>query len=304
VNGDGVKSNRVLIVRIGAMGDVLHAMPAVAALRKAHPEWFLGWAVEPRWMPLLQAVNERSGSHERGSAMPLVDRTYPVETKKWKKKPLALETLREIRSLRAVLRSERFDLCVDLQGSIRSAVIGRMSGARELVGPADPREREARLLYGRKVEARGQHVVEQWCDVLGGAVGEPLSPERVELPVDKAADENCENLLRRFGLEGERLVMISPTAGWGAKQWPAERFGQVAAELGRHGWKVVVNAADLNDPVAQEVVRVSEGNATALAGDLSTLIALTRRAELMIGGDTGPVHLAAALGLLGGKQVR
>jgi heptosyltransferase-1 len=227
--------------------------------------------------------------------MPLVDRIYRVETKAWKKRPLSLETLREIRSLRAVLRGERFDLCVDLQGSIRSAVIGRMSAALEFVGSADPREREARLLYGRKVDARGQHVVEQWCEVLGGAVGDKLVPERVELPVDDFAEEQCENLLRRFGLEGERLIMIAPTAGWGAKQWLAERFGQVAAELGRHGWKVVVNSADADDPVAQEVVRVSEGNATVLAGDLSTLIALTRRAELVIGGDTGPLHLAAAL---------
>ena len=110
------------------MGDVLHALPAVAALRALHPDCHIDWAVEPRWLPLLQADSGVSGPSERGPAMPLVDRVYFASTRAWKQRPLSRTTMRDISSLRRELLAERFDLCVDMQGSIRSAVIGRMSG--------------------------------------------------------------------------------------------------------------------------------------------------------------------------------
>src|SRR5580765_2597737 len=120
-----VLSRRVLIVRVGAMGDVVHAMPAVAALRRAHPEWEIGWVVEPRWLPLLRA--EGAGSFGRGPGMPLVDRVYLAATRDWKKRLVSRETLGAIGALRRELRGGRFDVCVDMQGSVRSAVIGRMA---------------------------------------------------------------------------------------------------------------------------------------------------------------------------------
>ena len=204
------------------MGDVLHAMPAVAALREKHAEWFIGWVVEPRWSSLLQA----------GAAMPLVNRIYLAATREWKARPFSVETIGDIASLRRELRGERFDLCVDMQGSVRSAVIGRMAGARRFVGSASPREGVARWLYSEPAAVRAAHVVEQGCELLGGAVGEVLRPARVELPADEDAEQACEAMLARMGLRGEGFVMLAPTAGWGAKHWPAERFGAVAAELG------------------------------------------------------------------------
>lgn len=267
------------------MGDVLHAMPAVAALRERHPEWFIGWVVEPRWSPLLQS----------GDSMPLVDRIYFASTREWKKRPFSGETVRDIASLRKALRSEQFDLCVDMQGSVRSAVIGRMAAARRFVGSASPREGAAGWLYGERVAVNAAHVVEQACELLGGAVGEVLAPARVELPVDAQAEEACEATLERADLGEEGFVMLAPGAGWGAKQWPAERFGAVAAELGRHGLRVVVNAVSAEDATARDVVRASDGAAVAVPCDLPQLMALTRRASLIIAGDTGPLHLAAAL---------
>jgi heptosyltransferase-1 len=102
-------------------------------------------------------------------------------------------------------------------------------------------------------------------------------------------------MLKRLLPGGEDFVLIAPTAGWGAKQWPAERFGTVAAELGQRGIRVLVNGAYETDGVANEVVRVSGGYGIAAPTDLGELIALTRRASLVIAGDTGPLHLAAAL---------
>jgi heptosyltransferase I len=286
---------RVLIVRVGAMGDVLHAMPAVAALRKAHPQWFIGWVVEPRWAPLLRSVSNGTFPKEKRAVMPLVNRVYLAATREWKEEPLSRSTMRDIASLRRELLGGRFDLCVDMQGSVRSAVIGRVAGARRLVGPAEPREAPAAWLYRERVTIGAAHVVEQGCELLGGAVGEQLPPARVELPLDEFAEETCAELLgRTLGAE-ERFVLIAPGAGWGAKQWPAERYGAVTAALGRRGYRVLINASLEEDSIAEAVKASSEGFAVVFPCDLPQLIALTRRASLVIAGDTGPLHLAAAL---------
>ncbi len=283
---------RVLIVRIGAMGDVLHAMPAVAALRAAHPDWFIGWAIEPRWSDLLQItgdpedLSQAVGPTVRG----LVDRWYRVAAGEWRKRPLAWATLRDIFALRSLLRGERFDVCVDLQGAVKSAVIGRMARAKLLVGPAEPRERIARRLYGRKVAVTSNHVVEQACELLGNAVGEPLQPARVTLPMDAQNERWADGVVGR-----ERFCLISPGAGWGAKVWPAERLGRVAAELGRAGVRSIVNASVHGSREAEEVVAGSEGFARAVPCTVGQLIALVRRAAVVIAGDTGPLHVAAAL---------
>ncbi|HEY6413417.1 MAG TPA: glycosyltransferase family 9 protein [Edaphobacter sp.] len=203
--------------------------------------------------------------------------------------------MRDISLLRRELLAERFDLAVDMQGSIRSAVIGRMSGAERILGPAEPREGPARWLYGQTIRENAIHIVEQGCELLGGAVGEVLTPAKVLLPVDTVAEEFCDALLARTVPEGADFVVIAPTAGWGAKEWPPERYGEVAAELSRAGYRVLVNVASVNDPAGQAVVRASEGTAIAAPSSLAELIALVRRARLVIAGDTGPLHLAAAL---------
>jgi heptosyltransferase-1 len=282
----------VLIVRIGAMGDVLHAMPAVAALRAAHPDWFIGWAIEPRWSDLLQIAGDPEDMSQGigFAARALVDRWYRAAAGEWRRRPLARATLSDVFALRKVLRGERFDVCVDMQGAIKSAVIGRMAGARALVGAAEPRERAARWLYERKVNLTAAHVVEQACELLSSAVNEPLRPVKVTLPMDEQ-DE-----LWADGVVGhERFCLISPGAGWGAKVWPPERLGRVAAELGRSGVCTVVNASARGSREADEVVADSEGFARAVPCSMGQLIALTRRAAVVIAGDTGPLHVAAAL---------
>jgi len=284
---------RVLIVRIGAMGDVLHAMPAVAALRQLHPEWFIGWAIEPRWSDLLQIAGDPNDLQQiegRFDARALVDRWYSVAAGAWKRRPISLKTRSEVLSLRAVLRDERFDVCVDMQGAVKSAVVGRMAGAALFAGAARPRERVARWLYGQKLDVISTHVVEQGCELLGTAVCERLRPARVTLPMDEMHERWASQVVG-----DERFCLISAGGGWGSKIWPAERFGQVAAKLGRAGVPSVVNCSPQGSSEAERVVETSEGFARAVPCSVGQLIALARRAAVVIGGDTGPLHLAAAL---------
>jgi heptosyltransferase-1 len=253
------KQLRVLIVRLSAMGDVLHALPAATALREAHPEWRIGWAIEPRWKPLLAA----EGAQGRGPAMPIVDRIHIVPARQWARSPVTLKTLQEIGRVRRDLRDERYDICVDLQGAVRSAVIARWARVDRLIGEDAPRERAARWFFKERVKTRG-------------------------VPIDTEAE-------RKADVIRGPLVLIHPGAGWGAKRWPPERYATVAIGLRDSGYKVMVNAGPGEESLASEVAELSGGAATTLQSSISELIAITRRAALVIGGDSGPVHLASAL---------
>jgi len=275
---------RVLIVRIGAMGDVLHALPAVAALKRARPDWRVDWAVDPRWAPLLV------GDDERG---PAVDMVHLAPAKEWSKAPLSPATLRSVLTLRRRLREEHYDLAVDMQGTLRSAVIGRMAAPLDLTGYADPRESIAASFYNRKIARRGVHVVEQGAALLGEACGVQLQPGAVENPHAQWAEHwaEAEAVLRR------PMCVLAVGGGWGAKQWPAERYGALATDLQHMGFDVVVNAPRKDDLIATRVVESSGGAARIVVCNVTGLVSLMRRADLLVGGDTGPMHLAAAMGV-------
>jgi heptosyltransferase I len=279
------------------MGDVLHAMPAVAALREKHPEWFIGWAIEPVWSGLLQAstdFNRISHKAERSDRRPLIDRWHPLPARAWSKSPFALSTLAEINITRRELRMSRYDVCVDMQGSIKSAFVGRMAATPSFAGPAKPRETPARWLYRHRIVTTATHVVDQGCELLGAAVGETLRPAAVTLPVDPKAELWCDRLLAQTSVIRDRFAFLAPTAGWGAKQWPAERYAAVAAALGRAGYHSLVNEAP-GHRFADAVVDASGGCAISVPCSVEQMIALIRRAGVVIAGDTGPLHLAATL---------
>ena len=271
-------------MRLSAMGDILHALPAVTALRYAHPEWRIGWAVEPQWKPLLAA----EGAVARGLAMPLVDRVHVIAARQWARTPVLPRTLLEIRGARRELRQEKYDVCVDLQGAVRSAAIAKWARAKRLIGEDVPRERAARYFFSERVKTRGVHVIEQAIEVVNAVAGDSLPVALPLLPFDAAAESKSQSLPTPF-------VLLNPGAGWGAKRWPGERYGELAARLRDAGYRVVVNAGPSEEPLAEEVVAKSNGTAIALRCSIAELIAVTRRAALVIGGDTGPLHLASAL---------
>lgn len=283
---------KVLIVRVGAMGDVLHALPAAVALRQARPAWRIDWIVDERWRSLLD-------DDVAGSA---VDHVLPVPVREWKRFPRSFQLLHSLQELRN-LRQIEYDVVVDLQGTMRSAVIGRVTGGSRLAGYADPREGAAKLFYRRQIARRGAHVVEQGAALLGEACGVPIVPTVpgfAEVFLNQGTERGTSTYLASLGAErdlSERLAVLAPSAGWAAKQWPTSHFAALAQELAQQGWTVLVNNPGEHEPAATQVLAAAGGAASGISCGVAEFTALLRRAALVIGGDSGPVHLAATLGV-------
>ena len=252
----GKSASRILIVRLGAMGDIIHTLPAAASLRASFPEARITWVVEPQWAPLLEDN-------------PFLDRV------------LAFRRERLFESLRA-LREETYDLAVDFQGLVKSAVVAKLARPERLVGfrRGIARETPAAMFYTEQADTRSIHMVDMRLD-LAAAAGAKTLVRTFPLPEGSAEGE----------LPQGDFVLASPLAGWRSKQWPTEHYGALATRLRRDlGIPLVLNGP----PSAfAELSQVS--GAVPHASGISGLIDATRRAAAVIGVDSGPLHVAAAL---------
>jgi heptosyltransferase I len=283
---------RILIVRLGSMGDVIHALPAVQALRDVLPNVTIDWLIEERWAELLCAPGApRCGP--RSPQRPLVDWVHTVDLRGWRKSLFTLSSAQHIARVWNDVRSVHYDVAIDLQGAIRSAILARWSGARTVCGAAEPWESPASLWYTRRVIARGAHVVEQNLSIAKFVAHAKLGNPVVQLPRDDGAENRVHETLAQADVR--EFAVLNPGAGWGAKRWPAERYGLVAKALASDGVRSIINYGPGEEHLARETEVASAGAAVPLKTSITELIALTRRAKLFIGGDTGPLHLAAAL---------
>jgi len=254
-----VPPRTVMVVRLGAMGDVLHALPAVASLKRSFPDCRLTWVIAPRWVPLLEAN-------------PYVDEVLPFNRK----------SLAGLRHAFRTLRALKPDLAVDFQGLIQSAMVARLARPRRLVGlgPKSARERLASRLYKARVEPSAIHVVDRNLE-LAAACGASL--ERIEFPIPAGVSEGQ--------LPEGRFVLANPFAGWPGKQWPLDYYGQLAKLLAHQQLTLVTNVAPER---ANDLAGIP--NLQTHVSSLAGLIHATRRAAGVVGLDSGPLHLAAALG--------
>ncbi|MCE2540277.1 MAG: glycosyltransferase family 9 protein [Acidobacteria bacterium] len=267
---------RILIVRLGALGDVVHAIPVVAALGRGFPDAFVDWAIDERYAPLLDLV-------------PSLDRRVVLRTRG---RPAA-----GWGALRRELREVRYDVALDVQGLGKSALVARLSGARRVVGFSTPflREPWARWLHTESADpGRRRHVVDRNLGILG-ALG--LADRDWSFPI-RADALPAVDVPRRCLDPLRGCVLINPNAAWSTKRWPPERYGAVAAHVARaHGRPCVVIWGPGDEARAAAVVAASAGAARlAPPTDLVELAALLRAGALLVSGDTGPLHLAAALG--------
>jgi lipopolysaccharide heptosyltransferase I len=269
VSGDGAPS--ILVLRLSALGDVIHTLPAVLGLKRALPDAEIAWVVERPYRELVRMV---AGVE-----------TIPVSMKKWGR--AFLSSRGEMVAARAAMRG--YDIAIDFQGLIKSASLAWVSRARVRVGfdRQAMREPAAGVFLNRRVAVdNGLHIVEQNL-ALARAVAPALASTPAGVPEADlrpfAADPSGK--LRELH---DRVVLL-PGAGRPEKQWPAERFGELARRIG--GDRVIVAWGPNEEPLAR-----ATGAAVAPATDLRELTYLLAHAKLVVAGDTGPLHLAAALG--------
>jgi heptosyltransferase I len=281
----------VLVVRLGAMGDIIHTLAAVTSLRDALPNLRIGWVIEERWAELLCAKTaSRSGL--RTPQRPVADFVHLVDTKRWRKSPFASETRQRIKSAWREIQDQKYEVAADFQGALKSAFIARFAGPKRVLGFVQPREAPSRFLYKELVPAKGAHVIEHYHS-LAEMVAQKTLPTCAPLfPEDEEAEAS---LSAKLAGSDKNIVLINPGAGWEAKEWPAERYGEVAHSLASEGLAPIINFAPGEQELASRVQQASGGMAQPIACSISELIALTRHAKLFIGGDTGPLHLATAL---------
>jgi heptosyltransferase-1 len=240
------------------MGDIIHALPGVSALRRSFPGAHVTWVVEPRWASLIDG----NGVVDR---IVLFDRHHPGT---WN-------------STRRELRTRRYDLAVDFQGLIKSALVAHFAGPERIAGFGSGvvRERPASWFYSTCVNTSASHVVDQGLDLAVGA-GAVLSPAPLEFPLPPGVPEGT--------LPSQPFALACPLAGWTSKQWPLEHYETLARMLReRIGLQLVINGAPGSLPETSWAIRHESG--------IPGLIDATKRAALVIGVDSGPLHLAAAL---------
>ncbi|HEX6199141.1 MAG TPA: lipopolysaccharide heptosyltransferase I [Thermoanaerobaculia bacterium] len=276
----------VLLVRTSALGDVVHCLPVLTALRRHLPEARIGWVVDRAFAPLLEGH-------------PDLDEVLPVGLRAWRGRALAAGTRREARAFLRRLRAFRADVALDLMGNHKAGVLARLSGARRRIGPARAGRREpsSALWVNETAPARGVHAVERALAVLSplGVPAEPADFGGARLPGEAPA-----------GTAGEpapaapRFALLHPGAGWGSKVYPAERWAEVARGLAQRAGvetRVALSPSPAERAAAARIVELAAGAAaTAEVAELPALVAWSRRASLVLGGDTGPVHLAHAVG--------
>ncbi len=262
----------VLIVRLGALGDVVHTIPAAAALRAALPDARIDWLVEGKHRAILELVT-------------VIDRIIPVDTRSLKG---WLDAVRRV-------RSTRYDIALDFQGLMKSAVFARASGAPRVAGFSiwHLREKGARPFYSETDAAADEpHVIRKNLHLLR-VLG--IDATVVDFPLARVPSPALDAVRRAAG---DRFALINPGAAWPNKRWAASRFGEIAAFLREvRGLPSIVLWGPAEQALAQAVVDASLGAARlAPATEVADLVELSRAAALIVSGDTGPLHIAAAVG--------
>jgi ADP-heptose:LPS heptosyltransferase len=271
---------RILIVRLSALGDVIHGLPVACALRDALPDAVVGWIVEGRAGDLLEG-------HEA------IDELIRVP-KGWLKSPGAVwNTWKRLRQL-------QFNVTLDLQALTKSAIAAWLTGAPQRIGKAGPDGRElSKWLNNELVPLGGEHVIDHYLGLLR-PLGIKAPQVRFGLPQWPHDDAAVARFLTSNRLSHGKFVLLSPGAGWPSKIWPADRYGAIARHIAeQHGLASVVAWAGADERrLAEQVVHHSQGHARlAPPTNVRELAALARRARLFLGSDTGPMHLAVAVGI-------
>jgi heptosyltransferase-1 len=268
---------RFLVVRLGSLGDIVHTFPAVAGLRESFPNSTIVWLTHPRWTELVTS----SG---------LASEIWTVDSR----------VNSSVRGVISKIRKLRWTASLDYQGLWKSAFLPFLGGVAKRVGFSSETIREygVQILYNERVRCVTTHIADQNGELTlrAGAA------KAVATPALRVSDADLQKVRAELGKEGiERYIVLSPGGGWRSKCWPAARYGALAERICVElGLRSVINYGPGEESLAAEVKAVSgAADPVAYDGELGTLMALLRGAEIIVGGDTGPLHLALGLGTRG-----
>jgi heptosyltransferase-1 len=266
---------RLLVVRLGSLGDIVHAFPAVSGLRNSFRDFPVVWLTHPKWEFLVKT----SG---------LAAEVWTVDTRNWG----------NVRSILKRIRAHRFEAAIDYQGLWKSAAIPFLAGVPRRIGFSSETVREAGvpLLYTDRVRVNaGRHVADQNGELSARAGASiPVGPVQLQVPA-----EDQKIVSARLEAEGiDEYVVLSPGGGWRSKCWPVERYGALAERITEEfAVRCVINVGPGEESLAAGIANASGKAApVSFAGSLGQLMALLKNARAVVAGDTGPLHLADALG--------
>ena len=276
----------ILIVKLSAIGDVIHTLPSLAALRTLYPQAHITWVVE-------QAAADLVIKH------PFLDEVIVSSRKRWERK-LAAGKLpgawRDFRVFLTRLRARRYDLVIDFHGLFKSAMVVALSGGERKIG-YDSLQELSGLFYNEKIpEDMQKHAVDRYLDFLRH-LGATVDNVKFVLPADPRADSNALTLLAEHGLDRRAFVAINPVAYWKTKLWDNDKFAALADDIfEKLGLPVVFTGTEVE--AIAPILRTMRTKGVNLAGrtSLLELAAVYRKAETVVTTDSGPMHLAAAVG--------
>ena len=280
---------RILIVKLGSIGDVVHTLPALGALREAMPQAEISWVVERQSSEILKDN-------------PLLDRLIEVDTKALRRGLMSGETLRAPRQQLRRLRASAFDVALDFQGLLKSASIARLSGARRVFGYARAalREPASALFLSKRVAVPAHtHVIRKALSLVKESLGIPVpeQPDQFSFSINTTPTDEAE-ARQAAAVSGGRYAILNPGGGWPTKLWSVERFGKLADLLwSSYGITSLVTYGPGEAELAEGVRRSSlSGKAEPVSLSLKAFYSLAREARVYVGGDTGPTHIAVAAG--------
>lgn len=284
------KINRILIVKLSSIGDVVHSLPTLKALRDTYQNAYIAWVIE-----------EKSKDVIIGNKY--LDEVIVFEKEKWKKelfKKIGFkESLKVITSFAKLLRSKKFDVAIDLQGLMRSSLIAYFSGAKIRVGYNDTREGSS-LFYNLKVKSNKEivHAIDRYLNIAK-FLGADINKADFHIHIPKEDEDFANDFLKENKIGEDALIIgINPGASILHNRWDAEKFGKLSDILiEKYNAKIIVFGGKQDIELKERMLKVMKNNPAVAVGKttLKQLAALIKKCKIFVGNDTGPLHIAVAM---------
>ncbi len=280
-------SMRILIVKLSSIGDIIHAMPAAAAIRRALPDSHISWVAETRSAEILRGC-------------PIIDELIEIDTRSMRGGKVIDEIVLDMTRQASAIRKHKYDVAIDLQGLLKSGVIAKISGAKKRWGfsKSGLREPASRFFLTDTVEIGPRtHIIRKNLRLASAATEIAYDDATLEFPIatDDRHRTEADSIINEVG---NKFVVLNPAGGWVTKLWHAEKFGQLADAIWEEtGMVSVITTAPNETALAQTVAENSRSGKLLLSQpSLKGFYELAKRASIYVGGDTGPTHLAVAAG--------